>query len=416
MANSTISPNMNLILPTVGVDPGPDWATNLNASLSIIDQHNHSSGSGVQITPNGLNISSDLSFQMNNALLLRASRYAPQTSPLSGAADIGETYVAGVDLYYNDVNGNQIQITKNGNIAGTSGSIANLVPPASVSYVSGDETFVFQSNSTTAANIDAGSYVLRNLTSGSFGLTLAPPTLSSNYTITLPAIPSSISLLTIDTSGNLGTSSGAVNATLNSLITASDVDVGGNLSVTGDAAIGGSTFTAGNSTFSSVTTVGDTDVGGNLAVTGIIGANGGLSVPGTATIGTASIGTLGVTGNETVSGALGVTGAIQSGSRYVNVAQFNAGYSLGIVRGIVSSGGSPAGGEGFGSSSGGTGVYNITYSSPFGDVPSVVVTQTFGGSTSVDVISSNNSGCQILIYNTGGGVNSGFNFIAIGRV
>ncbi len=207
MANYTVSPNMGLAVPTVGVDPGPDWANNLNADLTVLDSHNHAPGSGVQINPNGININQDLPFNNNNATLLRSVRFNPQSTTLALITDIGCLYETGVDLYYNDGNGNQIRITQSGGIAGTPGSIGGLVPPASVTYVSVDKTFVFQSAASTPANIDVASIILRNLVANSKGLTLSPPNAMANdYTITLPALPSTTSVLTMDTSGNISTS------------------------------------------------------------------------------------------------------------------------------------------------------------------------------------------------------------------
>jgi hypothetical protein len=204
MSNTTITPNMGLIVPTVGVDPGPDWATNLNASLSILDSHNHSPGQGVQITPSGLDINSDLQFLGNNATLLRSVRFQPQSSPLSGITDIGCLYESGVDLYYNDGSGNQVRITQSGGVAGTSGSIGGLVSPASATYVSADQTFVWQSNANTPANMDAASYIFRNLVANSHGLTLNPPNaMPADYSLTLPSLPSQTSFMTLDTSGNM---------------------------------------------------------------------------------------------------------------------------------------------------------------------------------------------------------------------
>ncbi len=206
MANTTISPNMGLVIPTVAVDPGPDWANNVNASLSILDSHNHSAGQGVQIQPDGLNIDSDLTFLNNNATNLRSVRFAPQVAPLALAADIGCLYESSVDLWYNDGNGNQIRLTQAGSIAGTPGSISGLVPPASASYSSGSATFIFQSNINTPANIDGASFILRNLVANSKGLTLNPPNaMAANYSITLPSLPAANSFVTMDPSGNMGT-------------------------------------------------------------------------------------------------------------------------------------------------------------------------------------------------------------------
>lgn len=202
--STTISPNMNLVIPGVGSEQGPDWANDLNADLSILDGHNHSAGQGVQIQPNGLNINTDLAFNSNNATLLRTTRFAPQLAALTLPADVGCLYVVNNELYYNDVTGgHHIAITNNGNVNAGAGSISGLPSgTASATYSAG--TFVWQSATSTAANMDAGSYVFRNATASSKGLTLQPPAaMAADYSVTLPALPGSQSFMTVDTSGNM---------------------------------------------------------------------------------------------------------------------------------------------------------------------------------------------------------------------
>lgn len=207
MAGETTTTNMNLIVPGVGVTSGPQYASDLNDSLNIIDQHDHTPGSGVLITPLGLNISSDLTFLSNNATALRSTRFIAQSSPLSLSSDLGCVYVAGVDLYYNDATGNQVRITQNGGVAGAVGSISNLTSPASALYVSGNSTFVWQSNTSIAANLDAGALIMRNLTPNStYSLTLTPPAaLSTDYTLTLPNLPGSTLPLQLSATGAIST-------------------------------------------------------------------------------------------------------------------------------------------------------------------------------------------------------------------
>lgn len=206
MANTIQSPNMLLPVPTVGTDPGPDWANNLNACLTQIDAHNHTSNQGVQIPPGGLNINADLTFQGNNATNLRSTRFTIQGSPLStsSSSDVGCVYVSGVDLYYNDVSGNQVRITSGGGVAGSPGSITNLNAPASAAYVSGNQTFVWQSASNTPANMDFASAKLRNLTAGSKALTLSPPNaMASDYSIVLPSLPATTNFMVMDNAGTI---------------------------------------------------------------------------------------------------------------------------------------------------------------------------------------------------------------------
>lgn len=206
---------MNLVIPTIGVEPGPTWASDLNASLSIVDSHNHSAGSGVAITPDGLNISTDLPINGNNLTLIRSARYQAQGSPLALVSDIGCCYVSGVDLYYNDVNGNQIQITASGGVAGSPGNIGSLTPPASATYVSLSETFVWQSAVNKPANMDFGYAILRNNSVSSFGLSLFPPTaMGADFSIILPSLPVTTKIMTIDSAGNMGAVTDVDNVTL----------------------------------------------------------------------------------------------------------------------------------------------------------------------------------------------------------
>jgi hypothetical protein len=198
---STTTPNMFLIEPVVGQEFGPQYAFDINNSLTLIDQHNHSAGQGVQINPNGININTSLPFNNNFITSLAGLTLIAQSST---PADL-TVYVSGNDLYYVDALGNNIQITKNGSVAGATGSITGLTSPASASYVSGSSTFVWQSNTSIAANMDFGAAIMRNISPNSTNaLTLQPPaSLSSNYSITLPTLPSSQKIMTLDNSGNM---------------------------------------------------------------------------------------------------------------------------------------------------------------------------------------------------------------------
>lgn len=208
MAN-TISPNMGLIVPGVGTEPSPDWANDINSDLGTLDQHNHSAGQGVQINPSGLDINSDLTFNSNNITSLKTINFNSQSASLPGSSpNLGCVYVAGNELFYNDEAGNVVAITNNGTVNAGAGSINGLPSgTASASYSGGSSTFVWQSATSTPANLDAGSVVLRNVVANSDGLTLNPPSsLASNYSVTLPPTNSSGAkvFMTYDTSNNMG--------------------------------------------------------------------------------------------------------------------------------------------------------------------------------------------------------------------
>lgn len=197
------TPNMSLPVPVVGVEAGPEYATDVNACMTLIDAHNHAPGSGVQIDPTGLNINADLPLSSNNLTEIRTSRYTEQVAPLALATDLSCLYSVLGDMYWNDGLGNQVRLTQNGSVVGASGSITGLVSPATASYVSGTTTFVWESDSNVPANLDAGAIILRKIAAGSPGITLRPPTaIASDYEVVLPALPGANSFMTIDSSGN----------------------------------------------------------------------------------------------------------------------------------------------------------------------------------------------------------------------
>lgn len=210
MAN-TISPNMGLIVPGVGTEPGPTWANDLNADLGILDQHNHSNGQGVQITTAGLNINTDLTMNSNNLTHVKTVNFDAQLASLPGLTpNLGCIYVAGNELYYNDESGNVVAITNMGTVNAGAGSITGLPSgTASASYSAGSETFIWQSATSTAANMDNGSVTIREVAANANGITISSPgSLAADYSITLlPTLPVATSFLTIDNSGNLGASS-----------------------------------------------------------------------------------------------------------------------------------------------------------------------------------------------------------------
>ena len=208
MADFNNSINMTLPIPTVSVAPGPLWATLLDSCLTIIDGHSHVAGSGVPITPSALNINSDLTMGSNNLTDARTIRFTSQVAALATATDLGCLYEVADDLYYNDGSGNQIRLTQSGSIVGTAGSITGLPSgTASASYVSISSKFAWQSATNTAADMDMGAAIMRNISPNStYALTLQPPaSLGSNYSITLPSLPASTRIVSLNASGALAT-------------------------------------------------------------------------------------------------------------------------------------------------------------------------------------------------------------------
>lgn len=205
--STTTTPNMGLTVPGVGSEPGPNWAQEVNGDFSILDRHNHSTGQGVQITPNGININGDLPFNSNNATLLRTSRFVSQVAPITNASpDVGCIYVSGNELYYNDyTGGNQVKITTNGSVNAGSGSISGLPSgTASASFSAG--TFTWQSATSTPATMDMGTIIVRETVASGKGVTIKTVnSLASNYNLVLPSGNAGEvnSFMLSDTSGNM---------------------------------------------------------------------------------------------------------------------------------------------------------------------------------------------------------------------
>ncbi len=205
MPDTVISPNMNMPVPVVSTDPGPDWATNVNACLSIIDSHTHTTDQGVQITPDAININADLPMNDNNLTEVRSVNFTSQSAPLpASGSDLGCLYESGVDLYYNDSAGNQIRITQSGTVTGATGTITGL-PSGTASASFAGATFTFQSATNTPAVMAVGPLVIGRNTVSPYTVTVTPSgSQAADYSLTLPiALPSSPSLLQTDVSGNL---------------------------------------------------------------------------------------------------------------------------------------------------------------------------------------------------------------------
>lgn len=202
MAETTISPNMNLPIPNVGEAAGPNWAEDYNECLTQIDAHTHSAGEGVPITPDAIDINADL--PMNGYDLTDADAVTFQARVSALTSLLKSLQVVSADLYFIDGNGNSVRITQSGSVTGSSGTITGLPSgTASASFSGG--TFLWQSATNTPATMDSGPLIIRSTTASSNGVTLsARSTQPSNYNIFWPlAAPAANQLPISDASGNL---------------------------------------------------------------------------------------------------------------------------------------------------------------------------------------------------------------------
>lgn len=205
MADTNISPNMTLPVPVPGEDPGPDWANNYSACMQAIDSHNHSTGQGVPITPDGINVNVDLPMNGNNLTTARSVNFNVQATPLALATDIGCLYVSGKDLYYNDEDGNQVRITTGGNVNAGAGSITGL-PSGTASASFAAATFTWRSATNTPANMAVGPLIVGANVANSKTVTISPNVAQpANYAMEFPlALPGATSIMNVDSAGQQG--------------------------------------------------------------------------------------------------------------------------------------------------------------------------------------------------------------------
>ncbi|HZU84169.1 MAG TPA: hypothetical protein VE987_14670 [Polyangiaceae bacterium] len=165
MPSTVTSPNMNIVVPVVLTDTGPDWATRVyNALFSTIDAHNHTSGNGVQVPTAGININADLAFGSNNATSLRSARFTSQASALNLGSDVGCAYNVLGDLYWNNAVGTAIQLTKNGLV-----NVGSFTAPFNMTAVTKAGSYVIDSGG-------ADCVIFANTSGAAWNLTLPTPT------------------------------------------------------------------------------------------------------------------------------------------------------------------------------------------------------------------------------------------------
>jgi hypothetical protein len=369
MANFNVTPNMQLPNPVPGVDPGPDYASNLQSCMNIIDQHNHTTGQGVQIVPAAININADLPFNSNNAISLRSVRFVSQSSPIANSApNVGILYVSGNELWYNDyTGGNQVQITTNGQINATSSGIASGTATAAFSA----GTLVVKSSSTSFANVDLQSVLLSNAGNLTNQLTLLAPTLSSSYDLTLPVVPSVTSIMALDSSGNISAPYTVDNSTI---VIASNVIKVASQGITATQ-IANTTITAAQIVNGTIT---GTQIASNVSLSGS-----GVKIQNTSPV------------------------LSSKNTAYVQV-----------VRGYINSSGGLISGEGISVINHvGTGVYNVYFSTTFATTPAITITPSDPSSLDTIATFGTLSTTMVSIYiNQNGSVptDSAFCFIAMG--
>lgn len=172
------TPNMNLTLPVVSQTPGPTWASEINADLTIIDGHNHA-GVGALVPVAGLDINSDLSLATHALTDVTKAVLLDQLSVLT----VNSVYAVGGNLYWTNGSGQAVQITSGNAVnVGVTGNISGMIGSCSVSYDSGTLSYEFLDENGNRAALLGSAVQLSTLT-------LYPGVGAIAYTLRFPPTP-----------------------------------------------------------------------------------------------------------------------------------------------------------------------------------------------------------------------------------
>lgn len=243
--------NMLLVKPTEGSDAGL-WDFYLNALIDLIDAHDHSTGKGVKVKTNGLDINADLTLTSGGTASAITNAKAIDFSP---SASAGMTAYAGAlfcnsadnELYWRTTGGTNVKLTSGTalNVAAFVGGIGGdyAAIPAECNFVDASKTYTFKS--TAGGNwsrLQAGALriVEFGTTESTYVELACPAALAGTYTVTFPtAAPGSTSIVQMSSAGVLTASNTIGNAvTLSATCTAAAITASGLITANAGVTLG----------------------------------------------------------------------------------------------------------------------------------------------------------------------------------
>ncbi len=157
MPTYTVDPITGILIPTVGSDPGPDYASHVSNALTSLAHLTHTGQSnldGYQIPAAGLNINGDVSVQNHNLTAFRSARFTSQASTLAGSGDIACIYVSSNNLFYNNGSGTPVQLTSGNSLnVITSNNYATTTTTTNLTINPAATTILVSCDSTSGAII-----------------------------------------------------------------------------------------------------------------------------------------------------------------------------------------------------------------------------------------------------------------------
>jgi hypothetical protein len=208
MADTFTTPFMDLELPTVNEQTGPEYAENINTALEAVDEHDHTSAKGKQVPTAGINIDADLDFNEFDILDVRAVQHADQDIIL-GTSVTDAIYGVSGDLYWNNGTGVAVQITSGAGLNFASlgtigGDYGQPLVTAAVVYSDVTKVFSFTQASGVPAKMFFSDMSLAFPGSGSQSITFKATNSVVAYNLTFPdGVPSAQAIISMGTSGIL---------------------------------------------------------------------------------------------------------------------------------------------------------------------------------------------------------------------
>lgn len=231
----TTTPNMSLVLPTPGGDSGT-WDDLLNAALTLVDAHDHTTGKGPQVPASGLNIDGDLTMHTHSLTSIASLDFA-ETTIASGARRLFFSS-ADHELYVRTNGGTNIKVTSGSTlnlslVGGIVGDYASV--GAEVAYDDANDRYTFKQQLGGGgvkqwARLAAGDVDLYEVLATASGTTISnrvrlksPSGLASSYAVTwpaaVPATPATVLPVQMDGNGTLTVSSTLQNLTVTAAAT-----------------------------------------------------------------------------------------------------------------------------------------------------------------------------------------------------
>ena len=103
---------MNLNLPVVRTTVEPVWATQLNAAVTLVDSHDHTTDNGQRLTTASINIDTNLSLGNNKLINVSGLSVKNRTTDCCDNA----YYIKDGDFYFRDGSSNAVKITNGGTV------------------------------------------------------------------------------------------------------------------------------------------------------------------------------------------------------------------------------------------------------------------------------------------------------------